>query len=79
MLAHLLSVLILHVAKMCIRDRINGPDAVQLSLFTEKAIVTDEEKARRVLASIPKKIGPDALSFVRRAYLTCLPLSLIHI
>lgn len=56
-----------------IPQKINGPDAVQLSLFTEKEIVTDEEKARRVLASIPKKIGPDALSFVRRAYLTCLP------
>lgn len=56
-----------------IPQEINGPDEGQMSLFTEKEIATDEEKARRVLASVPRKIGPDALSFIRRAYLTCLP------
>lgn len=56
-----------------IPQEINGPDAGQMSLFAEKEILTDEAKAKRVLASIPKKINAEALSFIRRAYLTCLP------
>ncbi len=56
-----------------IPHEISGPDAGQMSLFAEKVIVTDEEKARRVLVSIPQKIGDEALFFIRRAYLTCLP------
>ncbi|GBG57753.1 DNA metabolism protein [Sporomusaceae bacterium FL31] len=49
------------------------PDAASLLLFPEKRIVTDLEKANRVLASIPKKIGFPALEFIRHAFLTYLP------
>lgn len=41
-------------------------------LFPAKMIPTDEQKASRVLASIPQKIGPAALNFIRHAFLTCL-------
>ena len=46
-------------------------DTPQTTLFYIKKITTDFEKSSRVLASIPKKIGPYALDFVRRAFLTC--------
>lgn len=48
------------------------PDAPQTMLLPTKEIVTDLEKASRVLLSIPKKMGTAALDFVRRAFLTCL-------
>lgn len=41
-------------------------------LFPGKTIVTDSQKAARVLDSIPQKLGPSALAFVRHAFLTCL-------
>lgn len=41
------------------------------TLFTVKTVAADEEKARRVVSAIPKKIGTPALDFVRRAFLTC--------
>jgi probable DNA metabolism protein len=47
-------------------------DALACSLFPPKEISTDFAKARRVLASIPAKLGTDALDFIRRAFLTCL-------
>ena len=47
-----------------------APDAPQLMLFEVKDIATDEGKASRVLASIPKKMGTEALDFVRHAFLT---------
>ena len=40
-------------------------------LLPVRLIETDEQKARRVLRSIPLKIGPEALSLVRRGFLTC--------
>ncbi len=43
----------------------------QTSLFTTKFIETDEEKALRVKASIPKKIGNDAKYLVEHAFLSC--------
>ncbi len=43
-----------------------------LLLFV-KNIPTQKDKARRVQASIPKKMGRDALYFVRCAFLTCHP------
>ncbi|MDR3566147.1 MAG: TIGR03915 family putative DNA repair protein [Negativicutes bacterium] len=55
------------------------PDASQLQLFSGKQIPTDLQKARRVLASIPAKIGPAALHFVRHAFLTCLPQKELYI
>lgn len=49
------------------------PDAAALLLFPEKKIATDLEKSKRVLTSIPKKIGLPALEFIRHAFLTYLP------
>lgn len=46
------------------------PDAAQMMLVPIKSIPTDLEKAKRVLASIPVKIGFSSLDFVRRAFLT---------
>jgi probable DNA metabolism protein len=48
------------------------PDASQPQLFSGKSITTDLQKASRVLASIPKKLGPEALRFIQHAFLTCL-------
>lgn len=48
------------------------PDSDQLMLFPMKTIITDSKKARRVLNSIPVKIGAPALDFIRHAFLTCL-------
>lgn len=49
-----------------------APDMVQTLLFPVKEIMTDPQKANRVLVSIPKRMGYDALDFVRHAFLTCL-------
>ena len=46
-------------------------DAEELSLFPARKISTDPQKAQRVLRSIPEKIGPAALTFVRHTFLTC--------
>jgi probable DNA metabolism protein len=46
------------------------PDTSQALLFQIKEITTDLQKSNRVLISIPKKMGVDALDFVRRAFLT---------
>ena len=48
------------------------PDTAPPLLFSGKRIPTDLQKARRVLASIPKKMGPSALNLIRHAFLTCL-------
>lgn len=48
------------------------PDASQSQLFAGKTIPTDLQKSGRVLTSIPQKLGPSALNFVRHAFLTCL-------
>jgi probable DNA metabolism protein len=42
-------------------------------LLPVKYIETDREKAARVSASVPKKIGRDARDFIRNAFLTCHP------
>ncbi len=44
----------------------------ELLLFPGKEIKTDSSNAKRVLTSIPKKMGNDALDFLRHAFLTCL-------
>lgn len=48
------------------------PDMPQTMLFPVKEIPTDPRKAKRVLVSIPQKMGTAALDFVQRAFLTCL-------
>jgi len=48
-------------------------------LFSGKTIHTDLQKASRVLASIPQKLGSAALNFIRRAFLTCLDQKELHI
>lgn len=50
-----------------------GPQGQQAMFLASKIVSTDDDKARRVLASIPQKMGPDVLGFVRHAYLTCHP------
>ncbi len=47
-------------------------DTPQTMLFHTKEIMTDSLKSNRVLSSIPRKMGIDALDFVRHAFLTCL-------
>jgi len=47
--------------------------AAPVTLLPAKEIATDRDRAKRVLASVPEKMGPEALDFVRQAFLTCLP------
>lgn len=51
--------------------KIYSPIDMQVSLIPPKEIETDDEKAKRVLMSIPK-IHSQALNLVRKAFLTCL-------
>jgi probable DNA metabolism protein len=55
------------------------PGTCHTLLFEVKAIITDEEKANRVLLSIPKKMGALAFDFVRHAFLTCFPQKELYI
>ena len=56
-----------------------APGEHQAMVFAIKKISTDEQRARRVLASIPTKMGDLALDFVRHAFLTCLAQKEIYI
>ncbi len=56
-----------------IPEEIFGPQSHQITLFSTKTIETDFARAGRVKASIPPKIGRDALGFLQRAFLSCLP------
>jgi probable DNA metabolism protein len=50
------------------------PEGAQLPmLLPVKTIIADAERANRVKASIPKKMGSEAAEFVRNAFLTCHP------
>lgn len=50
------------------------PEDDQLPLLlTIKEIITDTERAGRVLRSIPKRMGHTALEFIQHAFLTCHP------
>lgn len=42
-------------------------------LLPVRMLETDEEKASRVLRSIPQKVCPEALALIRRGFLTCHP------
>ncbi|TWH52045.1 TIGR03915 family putative DNA repair protein [Sporomusa sp. KB1] len=55
------------------------PEASHAILFATKSIPTDTQKAKRVLDSIPKKMGVSALNFVQHAFLTCLLQKELHI
>lgn len=43
----------------------------QMTFLAVKSIPTVPEKFNRVLASIPRKMGPDALFFLQTAFLSC--------
>jgi probable DNA metabolism protein len=47
--------------------------AEQTALYPARTIETDLQKAKRVLCSIPEKIGDEALYLVNRTFLTCMP------
>jgi len=50
------------------------PEGIPLPLLLPvKNVETDIGKAKRVLVSIPKKMGYDTLDFIRNAFLTCHP------
>ncbi|MBC5649033.1 TIGR03915 family putative DNA repair protein [Christensenella sp. NSJ-35] len=67
------------VARKEVPEGVYGPGHFQMSMFETRTIETDPIHARRVLASIPKKMGREALDFVRKAFLTCLPEKERHI
>lgn len=55
------------------------PEEGQTMLFSTREIETVEEKAARVRAAIPQKIGRDAMRLVQDVFLTCLPRKEYHI
>ena len=61
------------VARREAPDRVCGPDRFQTTMFGTRTVETNPAHARRVLVSIPRKMGAEALDFVRKAFLTCLP------
>ena len=52
---------------------IQPEEAAQPTLFRQKYIAADEEKAARVYDSIPRKISPDAAALVQCVFLSCMP------
>lgn len=56
-----------------------APGERQMTMYPCKTVETDGGQAGRVLRGIVAKMGNDALDFVRRAYLTCLPQKERHI
>ena len=52
---------------------IHPEEAAQPTLFRQKYIAADEEKAARVYDSIPRKISPDAAALVQCVFLSCMP------
>ena len=53
---------------------IQPEEAAQPTLFRQKYIAADEEKAARVYDSIPRKISPDAAALVQCVFLSCMPM-----
>lgn len=58
---------------------IRSPEMPEAALFPVKSIETDPQKAKRVLDSIPRKMGHKALEFIENAFLTCLPQKELYI
>ena len=52
---------------------IQPEEAAQPTLFRQKYIAADEEKAARVYDSIPRKISPDAAALGQCVFLSCMP------
>jgi len=53
-------------------EAIDRPGAAQYRLFPPRYIETDPEKARRVRASIPGKIAPEALDLTETVFCSCM-------
>lgn len=51
----------------------------QMSLFASCFIESDRQQYERVLASVPKRIGANALTLIRNVYLSCLEEKEMHI
>lgn len=47
-------------------------DCAQSTLLYTETVITDEKKARRVMASIPKKLGAEAFHCVKLAFLSAM-------
>lgn len=56
-----------------------GPETEQLSLFPQRSITTHPDHARRVLLSLPKRLGAEGAGWVTRGFLTCLPEKELHL
>lgn len=56
-----------------------SPIVLQTTLIPVRKVETDLQKSRRVVNSIPKKIGRQALDFVRYSFLTCIPQKELYI
>lgn len=51
----------------------SAPGDAQVSLYPERSVSTDPAHAKRVMASLPKRLSPDGAVLVTHAFLTCLP------
>lgn len=51
---------------------IASPERAQGSLLASRWIATDQAKAHRVAASLPRRLGGEVAAFVRQAFWTCL-------
>lgn len=56
-----------------------SPDEDRISLYPEREVVTHEEHARRVFASLRRKISVEARRLVTYGFLTCLPERELHL
>jgi len=54
-------------------------ERAEYSLLTEKSIVTDPEKSKKVRSSVTAKISPRARSLLEMVFLTCLPEKELHL
>lgn len=60
-------------------EAFSAPGDVQCSLYPERPVETDRAHARRVLVSLPKKLGAEAVGWVTHGFLTCLPERELHL
>ena len=51
----------------------SGFDDPRTSLWPERAVETDREKAERVYRSLSRKVSPEVQKWVRHGFLTCVP------
>lgn len=51
----------------------SAPGDVQVSLYPERPVETHPAHAKRVRASLPKRLSPDGSLLATHAFLTCLP------